>query len=306
MELERKGAAEVNAAPVVSVVVNWNGWGDTLSCLESLVQQDYPAQHIVVVDNASTDDSVQRIGGAFPNIPVLVAERNRGFAAGSNLGIRYALGRRAEFVWLLNNDTIAPADTLRKLVGAAADVKVGMVGTVLRDFRDPARVQAWGGGSTTRSAAFVRHFEGPFELGQNSYLTFASVLLRRQMLETVGLLDEGYFMYFEDSDLCFRARAEGWRLAVAPDTAVLHKEGASNQSSSNPNGKNVRLDRIVTASGLRFLDRYGQPRWIARPLFVLSRVGKRALKGNFEGVRAVLRGVRDWRRNDPMAFQEEQ
>ncbi len=295
----------MSAALVVSVVVNWNGWRDTLSCLESLVKQDYPGQQIVVVDNASTDDSVERIGGAFPQIPVLVAERNRGFAAGSNIGIRHALEHGAEFVWLLNNDTISPADTLRKLVAGAADVKVGIVGTVLRDFSDPARVQAWGGGSTTRSAGFVRHFERPFELGRNSYLTFASVLLRGDMLESVGLLDEGYFMYFEDSDLCFRARAAGWRLAVASDTAVLHKEGASNPSTSASKRKSARLDRIVTASGLRFLDRYGQPRWLAKPLFVLSRVAKRALTGNFGGVRAVLRGVRDWRRDEPMAFQEE-
>lgn len=302
---ERKGAAEVNAPLVVSVIVNWNGWRDTLSCIESLMKQDYPAQQIVVVDNASTDDSVERIRNAFPQITVLVAERNRGFAAGSNMGIRYALEQGAAFVWLLNNDTVAPEDSLRKLVAGAADTKVGLVGTVLRDFWNPARVQAWGGGSTTRSAGFVRHFERPFELGRNSYLTFASVLLRREMLENVGLLDEGYFMYFEDSDLCFRARDAGWQLAVAADTAVLHKEGASNGTRAGANRKSSRLDRIVTASGLRFLDRYGKPRWMAKPLFVLSRVGKRALKGNLEGVRAVMRGIGDWRREDPMAFQEE-
>lgn len=301
----------MSAPLVVAVVVNWNGWRDTLSCLESLVKQDYAAQQIVVVDNASTDDSVERIRAAFPEIPVLVAERNRGFAAGSNLGIRYALEHGAAFVWLLNNDTVAPPDTLRKLIASAADVKVGAVGTVLRYFADPKQIQAWGGGSTTRSMGFVHHFDAPAEMGRNSYLTFASVLLRREMLESVGLLDEAYFMYFEDSDLCFRARAAGWRLAVAEDTAVLHKEGASNGSSSAASssaakGKSARLDRIVTASGLRFLDRYGQPRWMAKPLFVMSRVGKRALRGNFEGVRAVLRGVGDWRRGEPMAFQEEQ
>jgi GT2 family glycosyltransferase len=301
----REGAAEANVEPVVSVVINWNGWPDTLSCLESLVKQEYPAQQIVVVDNASTDDSVERIRGAFPEILVLVAERNRGFAAGSNLGIRYALKHGAEFVWLLNNDTVCPPDTVRKLVGAAADAQVGVVGTVLRYYAEPARIQAWGGGSATRSMGFVRHFESPAELRENSFVTFASVLLRREMLERIGLLDEGYFMYFEDSDLCFRARAAGWRLAVAPDTAVLHKEGASNGSSPACTGKSAKLDRIVTASGLRFLERYGQPRWIAKPLFVLSRVAKRALKGNFEGVRAVLRGVRDWQRDEPMAFQEE-
>jgi GT2 family glycosyltransferase len=284
----------------VCVVVNWNGWRDTLSCLESLERQEYPALRIVVVDNGSTDDSVERIRGAFPRVEVLVAEKNRGFGAGSNVGIRWALEQGAEFVWLLNNDTVAPPDTACKLVAAAADARVGIVGTVLRYFAEPARIQAWGGGSTARSMGFVRHFDGPAELGRDSFVTFASVLLRAEMLKSVGLLDDGFFMYFEDSDLCFRARAAGWQLTVAAETAVLHKEGASNGSR-----KSARLDRIVTASGLRFLDRHGRPRWMAKPLFVLSRLGKRALKGNVAGVRAVWRGVGDWRRKDPMAFQEE-
>lgn len=306
MGADPRGVRQVNAPPVVTVVVNWNGWRHTVSCLESLVKQDYPAQQVVVVDNASSDDSVERICGAFPAIPVVIAERNRGFAAGSNLGIRYALERGAEFVWLLNNDTVCPPDTVRKLVKAAADPQVGVVGTVLRYFGEPARIQAWGGGSATRSMGFVRHFESPAELGESSFVTFASVLLRGEMLRSIGLLDEGYFMYFEDSDLCFRARAAGWRLAIAPETAVLHKEGASSGYGTGSRRKSARLDRIVTASGLRFLDRYGRPRWMAKPLFVLSRLGKRAVKGNVEGLRAVLRGVRDWRRREPMAFQEEQ
>jgi hypothetical protein len=299
VDVERKGAAEVNAPPVVCVVVNWNGWRDTVPCVESLLKQDYPRLRVVIVDNASTDDSVERIRSALPQVAVIEGEQNRGFGAGSNLGIRQALQHGAEFVWLLNNDTVAPADTARKLVAAAADTKVGIVGTVLRFFSDPEKIQAWGGGSTTRSAGFVRHFFTPAELGENSFLTFASVLLRREMLESVGLLDEGYFLYFEDADLCFRARAAGWQLAVAAETNVLHREGGSCTA------KSALVDRIVTASGLRFLDRHGRPRSVAKVLFVLSRLGKRALSGNFAGGRAVLRGVRDWRRNEPMAFQEE-
>lgn len=294
-----QGRAAKLSPRVFCVVINWNGWKDTKACVESLVAQDYAGLCIVIVDNGSTNDSVQRIRAAFPEIALLTAEQNRGFAAGSNIGIRYALERGADFVWLLNNDILAPPDTLRKLITAASEPRAGMVGAVLRYLDRPETIQAWGGGSIVPWMGYATHFHEPAELNGRSFLTFASVLLRREMLEEVGLLDEGYFMYFEDSDLCFRARRFDWKLLVAGNTAVLHKEGGSSVSKKNP-----RTDRIVTASGLRFLDRYGKPRSIAKALFVLSRLARRAVGGNVSGIRAVWRGVGDWRRDEPLAFQE--
>jgi GT2 family glycosyltransferase len=286
--------------PVVCVVLNWNGWQDTVPCLHALTSQDYPSLQILVVDNASTDDSVARIREAVPGVELLESPVNHGFSAGNNLGIRAALERGAAFVWLLNNDTIAPPDTLTKLVAAASDSRTGMVGTVLHYAHNPRQIQAWGGGSIIRSIGFGSHFYAPTPLDSNSFLTFASVLLRRELLQAVGLLDEGYFMYFEDSDLCFRARAAGWNLAVARDTAVLHKEGGSATSQ-----RSSRMDRIFTASGIRFLRRYGQPQTLAPVLFVLSRLGKRIIRADFAGARAVLSGVLDWWRDTPRAFQKE-
>ena len=196
-----------------------------------------------------------------------------------------------------NNDTVAPPDTARKLVAAASDPRVGIVGTVLRYMQNPAKIQAWGGGSIRRWMGYVRHYDAPTELGRDSFMTFASVLLRATMLEQVGLLDERYFMYFEDSDLCFRAKDAGWKLAVASDTAVLHKEGGSATAQ-----KSARVDRIVTTSGLRFLDRHGRPRRLAKLLFVVSRLGKRAARGDMRGLVAVLGGIRHWR-DEVSAFQ---
>lgn len=285
---------------VFCVVVNWQGWRDTIACVQSLLAQNYLPMHILVVDSASADDSVDRIRAAFPSIELLRAPANRGFAAAANIGIRCALERRADFVWLLNNDIVAPPDTLCHLIRAADVRNIGIVGSVLRYMHNPKQVQAWGGGAVTPTMGYATHFRAPAPLAANSFLTFASVLLRCDMLNQIGLLDEGYFMYFEDSDLCFRARAAGWQLAVAADTAVLHKEGGSSGAKKSP-----RLDRIVTASGLRFLECHGRPRALSQLLFVLSRLGKRAVRGNLAGIRAVLLGVRDYRRNTPLAFQEE-
>jgi GT2 family glycosyltransferase len=295
------GAAARHAAqPVVCVVVNWNGWRDTLPCLESLARQDYPALHVIVVDNASTDDSVERIRADCPWVELLESGANRGFAAGCNIGIVVARNRGAEFIWLLNNDTVAPPNTLSQLVASAAAPRTGMVGTVLRYLHRPEQIQAWGGGIVRRWLGYTQHFYAPSPLGQESFLTLASALIRREVFDSVGLLDEGYFMYFEDVDFSLRARAAGWQLTVAPGTAVLHKEGGSAGAV-----KSTRIDRIVTASGLRFLSKYGRPAMLSQTLFVLSRLAKRLLRGDRAALRAVIAGVRDWRHNQPMAFQEE-
>lgn len=130
---------------VCCVVVNWNGWRDTLDCLASLQEQEYGNLQVVVVDNGSTDDSVERIRSAFPEARLIETGKNLGFSSGCNVGLRAALAGSAEFVWLLNNDTICPPDTLRKLVRRAmASPEAGLVGTVLFYAHDPARVQAWG------------------------------------------------------------------------------------------------------------------------------------------------------------------
>ena len=281
---------ETTMPSVVCVVLNYNGWQDTIACVRSLLAQDYPALHILIVDNASPNDSVTHLRAALPGVELLIAAANDGFAAGCNLGTRLALARNADFVWLLNNDTIAPPDTLTKLVATAQqNPRVGITGTVLRYMHAPAEIQAWGGGSILRSFGYSTHFHAPTPLRSNSFLTFASVLLRREMLTEIGLLDDGYFMYFEDADLCFRAQAAGWQLAVAADTAVLHKEGGS----SSPSRTNPNLDRRVTASGIRFLARYGRPRLLAPTLFVLSRLARRLVRGDLLGLRAVLHGMRD-------------
>ncbi len=290
---------------VTCVVLNYNGWQDTFACVRSLLAQDYPALSILMVDNASTDESAARLRAEFPHVELVESPVNHGFSAGNNTGIRLALARGADFIWLLNNDTVAPPDTCSHLVASAAEPIVGIVGTVLHYLHAPGTIQAWGGGTLRRSIGFSRHFTALAPLGPDSFLTFASVLLRREMLAQIGLLDDGYFMYFEDADLCFRARAAGWKLVVAPETAVLHKEGGSAGGPHLPAdpARLARSARIVTASGMRFLSRHGRPRRLAPLLYVLSRLGRRAVRRDIRGVRGVLLGVRDWMRGTPTAFQ---
>jgi GT2 family glycosyltransferase len=250
------------ASPHVTVVLlNWNGWKDTLACLDSLLLQDYPNASIVVVDNASTNDSRERIlewtGGNGSRRAVEVGHAsspeplprldahdvvyiqspvNGGFAAGNNLGIRLAVARGADYVWILNNDTEVEASALSALVRCAeADPTIGMCGSLLvyHDARDQLQsvggthFKYWratghplGGGLDPRQPGLEKVLREPL-----SYIAGASLLARATMIAEVGPFEERYFLYFEEID--WAARARRWRLAVALDSIVYHKEGGS-------------------------------------------------------------------------------
>jgi GT2 family glycosyltransferase len=210
---------------VAIVILNWNGWRDTLECLKSLEKLESPNVQIIVVDNASLDDSVLQLRSAYPKLDLICNSTNLGFGAGNNVGIRLALESNADLIWLLNNDTAVEANTLSSMIFMMdSDPSVGAVGSVLYDFAPRDRVQVWGGGGINLFTGFSWHLKAA---GDCNYLIAASVLLRTDALRAVGLFDERFFYTWEDVDLCFRLRTGGWRLAVADDSRVWHKETVS-------------------------------------------------------------------------------
>jgi GT2 family glycosyltransferase len=275
---------------VACVVLNWNGWHDTLNCLACLKRLEYPELTVLIVDNGSTDGSVARIREAFPDIPVIETGANLGFAAGNNIGIRAALEGGADYVWVLNNDTQPRSEALTGLVRhAEADPSLGAVGSVLPYVDDTARIQAWGGGRINIWTARVVHARAPKEERWFEFLTAASVLLRREALETCGLFDEGFFLYWEDVDLSYRLRKHGWKLGVAPDSIVPHREHAST-------GRDYRvLDRHAVASGIRFMRKHSPAPWLSIPLLLSVKIGKRVLTGRINRVGDILAGLKDYR-----------
>ncbi len=274
-------------ATVACILVNWNGATHTLACLQALAQQTYRELVVVVVDNGSTDDSVSRLSAwieisALP-VHLLQTAANLGFAAGNNAGIRWASAQSPAFFWLLNNDTVPPPNTLALLLASAAATPHALVGTVLHYAHDPMRVQAWGGGHIDPNTAYATHFTAPHTFGPNDYLTFASVLLRSAILEQIGLLDERFFMYFEDAEFCLRAQHAGWAMTVAADTAVLHHEGGSG-SVGRPS---LAKERTTTASALLLIRLYGGHSIRGSVVFLLRRLGKRVLRGNLRAAAAI-------------------
>jgi GT2 family glycosyltransferase len=274
------------------VLVNWNGWQDTVECLDSLRTQEYPELQVIVVDNGSTNDSVERIRAAHSWVTLHQTGANLGYAAGCNAGIRLAHATGAEYLWLLNNDTIAPPATLTNLVRTALEnPKAGAIGAVLHYRHDPARVQAWGGGSIQLWSAFVRHFHAPASFSpHNTFLTGACMLVPRAVFERVGIFHEGFFMYCDDSDWCLRLHRAGYALVVAETTAILHKEGASSPRRS------ALIDQFAATSTIRLLLRQAPLPAVSIAVYLALRLLNRARRREWANIAGVLRGVQvAWR-----------
>ena len=196
---------------VAVIVLNWNGWPDTLACMHALTALEYPDYEVLVVDNGSSDDSIIRIREVYPNASIIENERNLGFGGGCNVGIHHALSRGADFIWLLNNDTRVEPDTLSALMNVAlSDPKIGAVGSVLFYMDAPGNIQAWGGGWVNLWSGLSRHAKQATMGRELHYITAASVLLRREALLSVGAFDDKSFFDFpgKASD-AMRARPAG-------------------------------------------------------------------------------------------------
>mgnify|MGYP005776343759 FL=1 len=219
--------------PNVGIVIsNYNGWQDTVQCLESLQKQTYRDFEIILLDDASTNDSVQQLQKHLTeNTVFLPQEANVGFAAANNVGMRRALADGCDWVLLLNNDTVAAPDFLENLL---RETPAGAVSCPKMLFLDPPDEIWFAGGELDRATGKVRHLgghekDGPAfaEKKQVSFITFCCVLLPRQVIEQVGFLDETLFMYCEDVDYCIRLADAGVPLWFLPDARIWHKAGGS-------------------------------------------------------------------------------
>lgn len=310
---------------VFVVILNWNGKTDTLACLDSLLASEGVDFRVAVCDNGSSDGSLaaldawglKRFGPAFRRLDAnevgsqtpAAHERfflidnaaNLGFAAGNNVGLRWALRDPAcRHVWLLNNDTVVAPDALSQaLAHLAARRDVGLCGSTLVYAHDRQTVQAWGGSAYSRWSGRTRHLGAHSPLAQRpadpttveaemACVVGAAMLVRREWLETVGLLGEDYFLYFEEIDWATRA-AGRFRLGWAPGSIVFHKEGAS--IGTAPGGGSPLSAYYLFRNRVRFAWRFNRARLPVVLAFTLLDVAKLALRARWPQARAALRGT---------------
>jgi GT2 family glycosyltransferase len=214
--------------PVAVVIPNWNQGQVTAECVASVLAaaQDLPV-FVCVVDNGSTDGSPDLLAQAFGDrVSQVRLMHNAGFAAAVNAGILAMLAQSAGAVLLLNNDTVVAPDMLAILAQAAeAQPAVGILGPAIFYFDTPTRVWRLGDRQYRWSPLPLRvqDREAERSLVPVDYLTGCAMLIRRQVLEGIGLFDEQFFFYYEDADFCRRAATAGWRLVCVPPARLWHK-----------------------------------------------------------------------------------
>jgi GT2 family glycosyltransferase len=224
---------------VCIIILNWNGLKDTLECLDSILGLDYENYNVIVVDNGSLDRSVEIIRERFPSVIMIESNRNLGYTGGNNIGIQYALEHSADYIWLLNNDTIISADCLRKMVEIAeTDPQIGLLSPVIYYENQRDRMQFCGTVFNKASDILLTNMK-QIELSNAAYdrgllLWGTALLIKRCVIATIGCLDDLFFAYFEDIDYSLRARKKGFKTAVVSSAKIYHKDASSSGGKNSP------------------------------------------------------------------------
>jgi GT2 family glycosyltransferase len=236
------------------IIVNWNGKDDTLKCLATIKKMKPKGITLetIVVDNGSTNDSVSVIKKQHPWVRLIETGKNLGFTGGNNVGMEVAMKDGADFLWLLNNDTLVTSDAWR-LIEAFDVSDVGIAGSKIyfapgyeyhKDRYSPkerGRVFWYAGGLVDWANMYASH-KGVDEVDygqydtmeETPYVTGCSFMIARDVVSQIGVLDDRYYLYLEDLDYCLRAKRAGFRLMYNPASVIWHVNAGSSGGAGNP------------------------------------------------------------------------
>lgn len=301
-----------NMKKVYILILNWNGWGDTIECLESVFRNNYKNFNVILCDNASKDNSLEKIklwaegsfnffapetnplrSFSYPPVkkPILYNEysfkdikdqkinkneekliiiqtgKNHGFSGGNNFGIKYALIQNDfDYIWLLNNDTVVNSNSLIELVKKMnSNVKAGICGSTLIYYYQPNRVQAFGGASFNKVFGLSKHVNN-FSFNKKNinyevilkrldYIVGASMFVTKDFIKEIGLLNEDYFLYFDEIDWAIRSKNK-FCLEYAPESIVYHKEGMSIGSNQDSKKRSNISEYYGIRNRIKFTKKY--------------------------------------------------
>ena len=329
---------------VYIVLLNYNSSADSIECLESILKLKYTNYQVIVIDNSEKSQYFEELklwaqGTHIPKheffknhthplekkplsflsidekdlvsetkqekILLVKAERNKGFAAGNNLALKYILDQKEKdsYVWLLNNDTVIEKNVLTDIISQIEkqDIsgKINIYGTALLEYDNPSKVQSLGGlyhsgaGLTTHLGEGVLIDEAILnfdKIVQNvSYPVGASMLIKCNDLESIGLLSEDYFLFYEEIDWASRAKKKGGGVKILPVFGVYHKQGNSTKSKFN-NRKSEFIDLISLDSRIIYAKKYNRKNLIIVYLSILTlTIGNRIWQRNFKVIPKILK-----------------
>jgi len=236
---------------VAVVILNYNAPQHTTRCVETFLGANYPNLEIVVVDNKSPDGSAEWLREHFPDLPLVCTGANLGYAGGNNAGIKYALANGASYILIVNNDTeLINQDLVQEMMSEMeSDASVGIIGPQVLNSGD--RIQDTvlytpTIGNLLKSRLCPGFSQYDYKVAHKvESVSGVCWLIRAQVFEAIGLLDQDYFMYAEEQDFCYRATKAGWRIKYVPVVSVLHHKESDSPQRQVPRYVHSRSNLVL-------------------------------------------------------------
>jgi hypothetical protein len=285
---------------VAIIILNWNGKRDTEECLESLGHISYENYFLVIVDNASTDGSVEYFKEKFPTAALVKNNENLGYAEGNNVGVGYALENDGpEYVLVLNNDTVVAPDFLDKMIDVAiADDSVGVVGPKVYYYDRPGVINSAGARmrwslGLAENIGIGKPDNGKYDkMADMDCLQGCALLIRADLIKKIGLFDRTFFIMLEETDFCLRAHEAGYRVVYCPGAVIHHKEGSSIKKVSLTGLYYKHRNRLLLVK-----KHYSRPQIAVAALPMAARfaeaVAYYVMKNNLPAASTVIKAYRD-------------
>lgn len=286
------------------ILLNYNGFNDTKECINSIItNQENNKQFIydiIVVDNNSSDNSVIELK-KMNCIKLIESKHNGGFAYGNNIGIKYALDNNADYILLLNNDTIITENCISKLYNKMKEYEdIGIIGSRVMFYDNKNLINYYDGkinwfkGIATIKDKGKTYKENNKQFIYTNFMTGCCMLIKRRVFNDVGLLPEEYFMYYEDVDFCVQVQKAGYKLGVCLDSVIYHKESSSSGGAGSP-----FAIQWNTRNRLIFIKKYKCCGILTKGFFYITRVFviiRYIIKGQKEQLKAVIIGIKEGRK----------
>lgn len=294
-----------NESSVAIIILNWNGYEHSRNCLDSLAKLTYTNYQILLVDNASEDNSGARLKEEFPGVILLQNEKNVGFTGGNEVGIKYALKEGFEYVLLLNNDTLVEPSFLSYLVSMAkANPKMGIVQPLILLLEDTSKIWSAGGGylpmlGSAYTIQDQKKYDPAYVKDQSiDWATGCCMLIPSPVIQEVGSLEVSYFAYFEDVDWSLRIRKAGYQVYLCAKSIIYHEGNGSTKKNHDEGTLSPSVFYLYCRNQLFQLRRHVRcPFSIIAWSYHLSKyiiwTVYFGLRGRKKKLKAVIKGIRD-------------